>query len=153
MSLLSRLFRSKAQKAVDALQQGLDRRLLAVQAGLELFETATNAFEASNIPRGSPGSEAFKLGQGKHAYFTNALLDDLTHAEELIKAMHRALEYNGGRPMAGFEKEVIEAEKVLERTDANVNRLRNVCQGLLDIAGEVPSSRPGAWPSQNDRKM
>jgi hypothetical protein len=129
MSLLSRLFRSKAQKAVDALQENLDRRLWAVDAGLKLFKKATDAFDGS-------GDEAsFTLAQGKHQYFTNALIDDLSRAEELIKTMRLDLDYNNGRPPSGFASDVIEAEKMLEGTDANVNRLAKVTKELLDLAG------------------
>ncbi|MCH4561281.1 hypothetical protein ACVILI_001885 [Mesorhizobium sp. USDA 4775] len=137
MSLFSRLFRSKAQKAVDALQGDLNRRLAAVQAGLELFERTTKAFAVSGIDEGSSEATSFKLAQGKHGYFTSALIDDLTHPEELIKAMHRALEFNNGRPSPGFEREVREAEQALERADANIDRLRDVCQQLLDVVGDI----------------
>ncbi|SFQ04615.1 hypothetical protein SAMN03159463_05474 [Mesorhizobium sp. NFR06] len=91
----------------------------------------------SGLHEASSETTSFKLAQGKHAYFTNALIDDLAHVEELIKAMHRALEFNNGRPSPGFEKEVIEAEQALERTDANIDRLRDVCQQLVDVVGDI----------------
>ncbi|MBY5854634.1 hypothetical protein [Rhizobium ruizarguesonis] len=137
MSLLSRLFRSKAQKAVDALQDNLNHRLVAIDAGLKLFKKSADAFDASSIPEGSEEEASFKLAQGKHAYFTNALLDDLKHAEELIKAMQLSLSFNSGRPSPGFETDVLRTEKVLEGTDDNVNRLSHVTKDMLDIVGEV----------------
>ncbi|RUU53915.1 hypothetical protein [Mesorhizobium sp. M2C.T.Ca.TU.002.02.1.1] len=91
----------------------------------------------SGIDEGSSEATSFKLAQGKHGYFTSALIDDLTRAEERIKAMHRALEFNNGRPSPGFEKEVIEAEQALEGTDVNIDRLREVCQQLLDVVGDI----------------
>ena len=87
MSLLSRLFRSKAQKAVDALQEDFNRRLVSIQAGLKLFAKTTDAFDND---RGEEAS--FKVAQAKHQYFTNALLDDLGHIEELIKKMRLTLD-------------------------------------------------------------
>lgn len=135
MSFLSRLFPSKAQKAVDALQHELDRRLLAVQSGLELFKRATDVFETCEIPEGSLEDKSFRVAQGKHAYFTNALIDDLSRAEELIEVMRRSLEYNGGRPQPSFAKEVIEAENYLADTDANVERLHKVTQEMQEIVG------------------
>jgi hypothetical protein len=141
MSLFGRLFRSKAQKAVDLLQEGLDSRLTRVGAGLEVFKRTAKSFDMSGIEEGSSAATSFQLAQGKHAFFTNALIDDLGRVEELVKAMRRALEYNNGRPQPGFEKEVIEAEEQLERTDANFKRLGEVCQQLIDIAGVLSPER------------
>jgi hypothetical protein len=134
MSLLSRLFRSKAQKAVDTLQENLNRRLLAIEGGLKLFGKATDAFDVSNIPEGSEDEASFKGAQAKHQYFTNALLDDLKSVEELIKTMQLDLGYNNGRPSPGFASEVIEAERMLEETNKNVDRLLNITQEMLDLA-------------------
>lgn len=142
MSLLSRLFRSKAHKAVDALQENMNRRLMAIDAGLKLFKKATDAFDVSSIPEGSEEGTSFKLAQAKHAYFTNAVLDDLKHAEELIKAMQFALGYNNGRPPPGFESDIIRAEKMLEGTDDNVNRLWNITREMLDIVGSADHAQP-----------
>ncbi|WP_395446958.1 hypothetical protein ACHMW7_18150 [Aminobacter sp. UC22_36] len=141
MSLFSRLFRSKAQKAVDGLQDDLNRRLLAVQAGLELFQRTTKAFDMSGIDDGSSEAASFNAAQGRHAFFTSALIDDLGHVEELIKAMRRALEYNNGRPNAGFEREVMQVEKDLARTNTNIERLGKVCRQLVDIAGDIDPDR------------
>jgi hypothetical protein len=129
MSILSRLFRSKAQKGVDALQENLNRKLWAVDGGLKLFKKATDAFD------GSGDEESFRLAQGKHEYFTNALIDDLSHVEDLIKKMKLDLDYNNGRPHPGFASEVIDVEKLLEGTNKNVNRLSRVTQEMLDLAG------------------
>ncbi|MER8430867.1 hypothetical protein [Mesorhizobium caraganae] len=150
MSLFSFLFRSKAQKAVDELQDGLNRRLSAIQAGLELFERTTKVFAVSGIEEGSSEAASFKLAQGKHGYFTSALIDDLTDAEKLIKTMHRALDFSNGRPSPGFEKEVIEAEQALERSDANFDRLAGVCQQLLDVVGDIS---PGTEKDRASLKM
>jgi hypothetical protein len=128
MSLLSRLFQSKAQKAVDALQESLDRRLLAIEGGLKLFKQATESFV--------PGDEqAFKVAQAKHEYFTTALLDDLAFAENRIKVMRRDLGYNRGRPQPGFASEVTAVEEIIEATDNNIARLVKATQTMLDLAG------------------
>jgi hypothetical protein len=128
MSLLSRLFRSKAQKEVDALQEDLDRRLVSIQAGLELFAKTTDAFDDS-------GDEAsFKFAQGKHQYFTNALLNDLGHVEELIKKMRLTLDLNNGRPTSGFVSDVIDAKKMLKDTDENRDRLVKICREMIDLS-------------------
>ncbi|MEP9389433.1 hypothetical protein [Mesorhizobium sp. KR9-304] len=126
---------------MDALQEELDRRLVAVGAGLEVFKRTAKSFDMSGIEDGCSEAASFKLAQGRHAYFTNALIDDLSSVEEQVKAMRRALEYNDGRPQPSFEKEVTEAERDLEQTDANIRRLSEVCQQLIDIAGDTSPER------------
>ncbi|MEP9389436.1 hypothetical protein [Mesorhizobium sp. KR9-304] len=133
--LLICLFPSKAQKTVDALQDNLDGSLLAVRTRLELFEKATEAFKTSGLSESLPERVAFQLAQSKHAYFTKALIDDLSRVEDFLEGMRRTFDCNNGRPADGFADHVIEAEDLLGATDANVNRLQKVTQELLDITG------------------
>lgn len=109
MSLLSRVFRSKPQKSVDALQDKLNRRLVAVQDGLQIYTAAGDRFAAMDVPEGSGEWKAFSLAQRKHQYFTSALIDDLSAVEEEIRLLQRTLDV-GGKPSVDFASRLMNAE-------------------------------------------
>lgn len=135
MSLFSRLFPSKLQRSIDALQETLNRRLVAVDASLKLFTITTDAFHALNPPPESDDWAAFKLAQGKHQYFTNALIDDLGRAEDRIKQIRLAANIGGKAAALQLAAEILETEDMLKETGTNVDRLAAICDQMRRAVG------------------
>jgi hypothetical protein len=134
LGIFARLFRTRANKAVDALQTALNSRLTSVDAALKLFSIASDAFTALEVPQESDDWKAFKLAQGKHQYFTNALLDDLSTVEERIKVLRLAASLGAASASTNFAADVTEVKQMLAATEQNITRLQRVCRDMVEIA-------------------
>ncbi len=128
-------FRSKAQKKLDALQGLLNARLIAVDAAMKIFKLTTDEFERLQQSPDTEEWKVFKVAQSKHAYFANALLDDLKPVEDGIKRLRLASEIAVRSDPIQFATELIELEERLADTEKNVSRLGGVCSQMLQATG------------------
>ena len=128
-------FRSKVEKKIDALQDVLNARLLAVDAALKLFTLATDEFDRLEQSPDTETWKMFKAAQARHQYFTNALLSDLGNVEDRIKRLRLASAIAVRSDPLQVAASLHEVERLLADTEENVGRLGNICREMTHATG------------------